>query len=123
MLYESEAALRLVDQGLRDMHDVRIDRQRTDTLPAVLAHVQRDVLDALNEVREQLVTPLSSLALLVALGDPERGHETGQRCRRAAGVLDEISGRLLDVAHSVDATATSRADALTRRSDEIFPGI
>ncbi|HYW32170.1 MAG TPA: hypothetical protein VE869_11730 [Gemmatimonas sp.] len=128
VLYESEAALRLVDQGLRDLHDLR-NHTRNDgcsgllAVPPALARVQPDVLDVLSDLREQLGALLSPEELHLALGFAERAHVTAQRCRHAAGVLDEVRQRLLDVAHAVDGVSARSPNAPGRQSEEIFTAI
>jgi hypothetical protein len=131
VLYESEAALRLVDQELHDQHEVPRGRHHTpaggqEELPLILEQAQAQILSVLRQLRESRAVLQRSTIQRV-----QRTHEKLREvtsatevaatdildaCDRATGLVDELD--------AIDGTThPDRAKAVQVRGtlrDELF---
>ena len=131
VLYESEAALRLVDQGLRGLRDESLDGDEDvpgglSELPAVLERANGQILAVLSRLRETRAA-IESTTLTKLASTHERIREVTSATEDAAiGIMDacDRATHMVDELDTIDASATpdrERAGAVrgTLR-DELF---
>ncbi len=108
VLYESEAALRLVDQGLHDLHDVHHDEHRAisaglDDLPNILERANQQIIGVLSRLRESRAA-LQSSAI-------EKLHVTHDKLREVTSATEDAAINIMD--------ACDRATGLVDELDAI----
>jgi hypothetical protein len=132
VLYESEAALRLVDHELNGMHDVRDAAETSALVPAlpvrshdelsqILEQATIQILDVLRLLRESR-TPLRDECDRLADG-LDLQSIVSQQWSHASSVLVETESRLLDVARVLANGADDTTGVAAALADDIFTAV
>lgn len=134
VLYESEAALRLVDHELLDLHEPRRESRRLTPaympglaeLPLVLERANAQILTVLQRLRESRQalqnTTVEKLAVThekireVTIATEDAATNILDACDRAAGIVDELDA--IDDAPAPDRTRAGELRSTLR--DELF---
>lgn len=105
VLYESEAALRLVDQELHDRHEVRQDENQApqsmglEDLPQVLERANAQIHGVLTRLRESRAALQNSKFERLQLSHEKLRQVTSATEDAAINIIDHASALLVDLEH------------------------